>query len=182
MAHPELEAEQAYIDNAYDQLDRMRSTVVRTQEAMATEWAALNMEAWVERRVRRFEAGASGFVFGRLNLDGTPRPLYVGRRWVHDDEHESLVVNWQGPPARPFYTATPQQPHGVQQRRRFRADGRRLTDISDEALDGSAVEGASVSDFLLEELERRRDVRMRDIVATIQSDQYRLITAEPEGA
>src|SRR5204863_322799 len=114
--------------------------------------------------------------------DGTPRPLYVGRRWVHDDEHESLVVNWQAPAARPFYTATPQTPHGVQQRRRFRSEGRHLTDISDESLDGSAVEGASVSDFLLEELERRRDVRMRDIVATIQSDQYRLITAEPTGA
>jgi len=39
-----------------------------------------------------------------------------------------------------------------------------------------------VSDFLLEELDRRREGRMRDIVATIQSDQYRLITAEPEGA
>ena len=125
---------------------------------------------------------SAGSCFGRLTLDGTPRPLYVGRRWVHDDEHESLVVNWQAPAARPFYTATPQTPHGVQQRRRFRAEGRRLTDISDESLDGSAVEGASVSDFLLEELERRRDVRMRDIVATIQSDQYRLITAEPEGA
>ena len=182
MTHPELAAEQAYVDRAYDQLDRMRSTVARTQEAMATEWAALNMEAWVKRRMRTFEDAERGLVFGRLTLDGTPRPLYVGRRWVHDDEHESLVVNWQAPAARPFYTATPQTPHGVQQRRRFRAEGRRLTDISDESLDGSAVEGAAVSDFLLEELERRRDVRMRDIVATIQSDQYRLITAEPEGA
>jgi DNA helicase IV len=182
VTHPELGAEQAYVDRAYDQLDRMRSTVARTQEAMATEWAALNMEAWAKRRMRTFEDAERGLVFGRLTLDGTPRPLYVGRRWVHDDEHESLVVNWQAPAARPFYTATPQQPHGVQQRRRFRAEGRRLTDISDEALDGSAVEGASVSDFLLEELDRRRDVRMRDIVATIQSDQYRLITAEPEGA
>src|SRR6058998_2553892 len=182
MSHPELAAEQAYVDNAYEQLDKMRSTVARTQEAMATEWAALNMEAWVKRRMRTFEDAERGLVFGRLTLDGTPRPLYVGRRWVHDEEHESLVVNWQAPAARPFYTATPQTPHGVQQRRRFRAEGRRLTDISDESLDGSAVEGASVSDFLLEELERRRDVRMRDIVATIQSDQYRLITAEPEGA
>jgi DNA helicase IV len=182
MPHPELAAEQAYVDRAYDQLDRMRSTVERTQEAMATEWAALNMEAWVKRRMRTFEDAERGLVFGRLTLDGTPRPLYVGRRWVHDDEHESLVVNWQAPAARPFYTATPATPHGVQQRRRFRAEGRRLLDISDESLDGSAVEGASVSDFLLEELERRRDVRMRDIVATIQSDQYRLITAEPEGA
>src|SRR5438067_12311498 len=160
----------------------MRSTVARTQEAMATEWAALNMEAWVKRRMRTFEDAERGLVFGRLTLDGTPRPLYVGRRWVHDDEHESLVVNWQAPAARPFYTATPQAPHGVQQRRRFRASGRRLLDISDESLDGSAIEGAAVSDFLLEELERRRDARMRDIVATIQSDQYRLITAEPDGA
>jgi DNA helicase IV len=182
VTHPELQAEQAYVDRAYEQLDRMRSTVARTQEAMATEWAALNMEAWVKRRMRTFEDAERGLVFGRLTLDGTPRPLYVGRRWVHDDEHESLVVNWQAPAARPFYTATPQTPHGVRQRRRFRAEGRRLTDISDESLDGSAVEGASVSDFLLEELDRRRDVRMRDIVATIQSDQYRLITAEPEGA
>ncbi len=182
MTHPELAAEQAYVDRAYDQLDRMRSTVARTQEAMATEWAALNMEAWVKRRMRTFEDAERGLVFGRLTLDGTPRPLYVGRRWVHDDEHRSLVVNWQAPAARPFYTATPQTPHGVQQRRRFRSEGRRLTDISDESLDGSVVEGANVSDFLLEELERRRDVRMRDIVATIQSDQYRLITAEPEGA
>jgi DNA helicase IV len=182
VTHPELQVEQAYVDRAYDQLDRMRSTVARTQEAMATEWAALNMEAWAKRRMRTFEDAERGLVFGRLTLDGTPRPLYVGRRWVHDDRHESLVVNWQAPAARPFYTATPQQPHGVQQRRRFRAEGRRLTDISDEALDGSAVEGASVSDFLLEELERRRDVRMRDIVATIQSDQYRLITADPDGA
>jgi DNA helicase IV len=182
VTHPELAAEQAYVDRAYDQLDRMRSTVARTQEAMATEWAALNMEAWAKRRMRTFEDAERGLVFGRLALDGTPRPLYVGRRWVHDDEHESMVVNWQAPAARPFYTATPQDPHGVQQRRRFRSEGRRLLDISDESLDGSAVEGASVSDFLLEELERRRDVRMRDIVATIQSDQYRLITAEPEGA
>jgi DNA helicase IV len=182
MSHPELAAEQAYVDNAYEQLDKMRSTVARTQEAMATEWAALNMEAWAKRRMRTFEDAERGLVFGRLTLDGTPRPLYVGRRWVHDEQHESLVVNWQAPAARPFYTATPQTPHGVQQRRRFRADGRRLTDISDEALDGSAIEGASVSDFLLEELDRRRDARMRDIVATIQSDQYRLITAEPDGA
>jgi DNA helicase IV len=182
VTHPELAAEQAYVDHAYDQLDRMRSTVARTQAAMATEWAALNMEAWAKRRMRTFEDAERGLVFGQLTLDGTPRPLYVGRRWVHDEEHESLVVNWQAPAARPFYTATPQEPHGVQQRRRFRAEGRRLTDISDEALDGTLVEGASVSDFMLEELERRRDVRMRDIVATIQSDQYRLITAEPEGA
>src|SRR5437016_6208203 len=182
MSHPELQQEQAYVDHAYSCLESMRDSLDRVQNAMATGDAAVAIEAWAKRRRKTFDDAERGLVFGRLTLDGTPRPLYVGRRWVHDEEHESLVVNWQAPAARPFYTATPQTPHGVQQRRRFRSEGRHLTDISDESLDGSAVEGASVSDFLLEELERRRDVRMRDIVATIQSDQYRLITAEPEGA
>ena len=111
MAHPELASEQAYVDTAYEQLDRMRSTVERTQEAMATEWAALNMEAWAKRRMQTFEDAERGLVFGRLSLDANPRPFYVGRRWVTNSEQESLVVNWQAPAARPFYTATPQDPH-----------------------------------------------------------------------
>ena len=49
---------------------------------------------------------------------------------------EQLVVNWQAPAARPFYTATPQDPHGLTLRRRFRTEGRRLLDIADETLDG----------------------------------------------
>jgi len=182
MAHPELAVEQAYVDHAYECLDRMRSSVEHAAEATDNEVAAVALEAWARRRLRTFQDAERGLCFGRLTLDGPPRPLYVGRRWVHDDAHEMLVVNWQAPAARPFYTATPNEPHGVTQRRRFRTEGRRLVDISDEALDGSALEGASVSDFLLEELERRREGRMRDIVATIQSDQYRLITREPDGA
>ena len=182
MPHPELQDEQAYVDHAYECLDKMRATLERTGDSMATEFAAIAMEAWAKRRVRTFQDAERGLCFGRLTLDAALRPLYVGRRWVHDETQEMLVVNWQAPAARPFYTATPQDPQRVTQRRRYRTDGRRIVDISDESLDGTAVEGASVSDFLLEELERRREGRMRDIVATIQSDQYRLITAEPEGA
>jgi DNA helicase IV len=182
MPHPELAAEQAYVDNAYDCLDKMRATLEGVQDRAATEFAAVAMEAWLKRRQRTFQDAERGLCFGRLTLDGTLRPLYIGRRWVHDDAHEMLVVNWQAPAARPFYTATPSDPQRVMQRRRFRTEGRRLVDISDESLDGTAVEGATVSDFLLEELERRREGRMRDIVATIQSDQYRLITADPAGA
>ena len=182
MPHPELASEQAYVDNAYTALDKMRTTLEGAQDRVATEFAAVAMEAWLKRRHKTFQDAERGLCFGRLTLDGTLRPLYIGRRWVHDDAHEMLVVNWQAPAARPFYTATPSEPQRVTQRRRFRTDGRRVVDISDESLDGSAVEGATVSDFLLEELDRRREGRMRDIVATIQSDQYRLITAEPEGA
>ena len=185
MAHPDIPAEQAYLDHAYESLERMRQALLRTVDAAGVgeegfDIAAGKVEAWVDRRLAAYDAAEQILCFGRIDLDSVPHPLYVGRRWVHDDDGV-LVINWQAPAARPFYTATPAEPHGVTLRRRFRLKGRTLTGISDEALDGSLADAASsVDDFLLEELERARDARMRDIVATIQADQYGLIARGPE--
>jgi DNA helicase IV len=180
VSHPDLQTEQAYVDRAYDHLERMRQAVARAGEAVDGEVAQAAMDAWATRRLRTYEDAERGLCFGRLDFEQLARPLYIGRRWVHDEEQKQIVVNWQAPAARPFYTATPYDPHGVTLRRRFRTDGRRLLDIADEALDGSMLEGASVGEFLLEELERTRGRHMRDIVATIQTDQYRLITHDPD--
>ncbi len=179
MSHPELVSEQAYVDRAYAHLERMRAAVAGAADAVDGEVAQAAMDAWAARRLRTFEDAERGLCFGRLDVESLHAPLYVGRRWVHDEEQRQVVVNWQAPAARAFYTATPQDPHGVTLRRRFRTEGRRIVGIADEALDGSIVDGAAVGDFLLEELERDRTQRMRDIVATIQADQYRLITHDP---
>jgi DNA helicase IV len=179
VSHPELQTEQRYVDRAYEHLERMRQVVAGAGDRVDGEVAQAAMDAWAAKRLRTYEDAERGLCFGRLDVETMHRPLYIGRRWVHDEEQQQLVVNWQAPAARAFYTATPQDPHGVTLRRRFRTDGRNLLDIADEALDGSIVDGAAVGDFLLEELERTRDTRMRDIVATIQADQYRLITHDP---
>jgi DNA helicase IV len=181
MSHPDLVSEQSYLDRAYVQLERMRAAVAGSGDRVDGEVAQAAMDAWAAKRLRTFEDAEQGLCFGRLDFEQVPAPLYIGRRWVHDEERRQLVVNWQAPAARPFYTATPQDPHGVTLRRRFRTEGRRVVGIADESLDGSIVDGAAVGDFLLEELERTRDARMRDIVATIQADQYRLITHDPNG-
>jgi DNA helicase IV len=185
MAHPDLAAEQAYLDHAYECLEQMRQALLRTVDAAGVgsdglDIAATRIATWVDRRLAAYERAEEVLCFGRIDVDTVEDPLYIGRRWVEDDDGV-LVVNWQTPAARPFYTATPAHPHGVTQRRRFRLQGRTLTGISDEALDGSLEEAASaLDDFLLEELERARDARMRDIVATIQADQYGLIARAPE--
>src|SRR3954463_9703933 len=159
----------------------MRETLIRTAGAAATEVAAEAIESWANERLRTFADAERGLCFGRIDSEEASDAIYGGRRWVHDDDRGALIVNWQAPAARPFYTATPAEPHGVTLRRRFRTRGRTLTGISDEALDGSLVgAAASVDDFLLEELDRARDARMRDIVATIQADQYHLIARDPE--
>ena len=180
MSHPDLPAEQAYVDRAYAALDGMRDLVARAATATDQEVAALALEAWSAKRLVTYEDAERGLLFGRLDFDDVERPLYVGRRWVEDDDRRQLVVNWQAPAARPFYTATPVDPQRVTLRRRFRTEGRRLLDIADESLDGSMLDGSAIGDFLLEELDRSRESRMRDIVATIQADQYRLITHAPD--
>jgi DNA helicase IV len=180
MTHPDLPAEQAYVDEAYDCLDRMREALLRAAGAGATEVAQQAIEDWATGRLRTYEDAERGLCFGRIDAETVGEPIYVGRRWVHDDARRALIINWQAPAARPFYTATPAAPHGVTLRRRFRTKGRALTGISDEALGGSLADAGAVDDFLLEELERARDARMRDIVATIQADQYHLIARDPE--
>jgi DNA helicase IV len=159
----------------------MRKVVEHAPSTVDDETTALYLEAWARKRLWTYDDARRGLCFGRLDFEGAERPVYVGRRWVHDDAQQPVVVNWQAPAARPFYTATPADPQRVTLRRRFRVDGRRLTDISDETLDGSTASVAG-GDFLLEDLERSRDTHMRDIVATIQSDQYALITRAPRPA
>lgn len=182
MSHPDLPAEQAYVDHAYECLDQMAEVVARAGDAAHGEVVQAALDAWSARRLQTLSDAERGLCFGRLDFETVEQPLYVGRRWVHDDAHHQVVVNWQAPAARPFYTATPVDPQRVTLRRRFRTEGRRIADITDETLDGSTVDGAAVGDFLLEELERSRESRMRDIVATIQADQYRLITHDPDSA
>ena len=180
MAHPDVASEQAYLDHAYDCLDRMRDALVRAGDAVVDDIAGEALDAWNARRLQTFEDAEQGLCFGRIDVETVGDSTYVGRRWVHDEVGEPVVVNWQAPAARPFYTATPAEPHGVTLRRRFRTQGRTLLDVSDEALDGSIVDAVlSVDDFFLEELERAREARMRDIVATIQADQYGLIARDP---
>jgi DNA helicase IV len=179
--HPDVPAEQAYLDHAYACLDRMRVRVGRVLDVAAGEMAALALEKWQARTLRSYEDAERGICFGRIDMDEGDA-LYVGRRWIHEDDQSIVVVNWQAPAARPFYTATPVVPQRVQRRRRFRTEGRKLLDIADETLGGTiGDEPRSLGDFLLEELERSRDERMRDIVETIQADQYRLIAHETEG-
>ena len=57
--HPELHAEQAYVDHAYDCLEQMRLGLERVGEAVdAPEYQAVLFEAWVRRRLATFEDAA----------------------------------------------------------------------------------------------------------------------------
>ncbi len=129
------------------------------------------------------DAEHEGLVFGRLDrTDGEIR--YVGRIGVRDADYEPLVIDWRARAAEPFYRATPAEPMEVVRRRVLRCQGDRVIGIEDDLLDGDSAEVELVvigEGALMAALSRARGHTMRDIVATIQSEQDEAIRAPYQG-
>ena len=130
-----------------------------------------------------------GLRHGAPERTGTWREsFHIGRLAVSDAEHEPLVVDWRAPVAEPFYRATGARPMGLRRRRHFLTDGRRVVDLEDELFapdggQGSAeLLGLSGPGVLRVALERAHTGRMRDIVATVQSEQDEIIRSPLPGA
>ncbi len=102
--------------------------------------------------------------------------IYVGRRGVRDEDGKPIVIDWRAALSRAFYEASPQESMGVRVRRRygFGQDGV-LSAFEDEAVEGARL--TTASGMLAQEIERPRQGPMRDIVATIQPEQMRLVRA-----
>lgn len=182
-AHPDLGAEQRWLDQAYHHLEGMQA---RTLEARQAGDRAVRDENTIDARVaqyhlRRREAAlveATGpLCFGRIDTDDGDR-WYVGRRHVEDAEANPVVVDWRAPVSAGFYRATAVDPCGVDHRRRFSVIEREIVSIFDEDLTDPESAGASgLPDPLLAELERSRTGQMRDIVSTIAAEQDLIIRA-----
>jgi DNA helicase IV len=196
----ELATEQAHIDAVYARL----AEAARSAEQVATEGRSLfqtdrsnfvreeDGTGLFERDVFAFQSAKrlavldaehEGLVFGRLDRnDGEIR--YIGRIGVRDEEYEPLVIDWRARAAEPFYRATPADPMEVVRRRVLRCRGDRVIGIEDDLLDATAADTDLVvvgEGALMAALSRARGRQMRDIVATIQSEQDEAIRAPYQG-
>jgi DNA helicase IV len=186
--HPELTAEQAYLDHAYECLEEMRQQASRGLRIVVAgdpyaEEAIYQM--FLSRLADLSEESA--LCFGRIDrVDGDR--YYIGRRHVHEQNLDPVVIDWRAPMAEAFYQATWDDPWELERRRSFLTEGRLLLDIQDEEFAAHAVRSAEAAgplvragDALLAELGRERTGRMRDVAATIQREQDRLIRAPADG-
>jgi DNA helicase IV len=196
MTHPDLAAEQAHIDHAYERLDAMRTSAMeRLREAFGqgrggTHQDRNDRDVIVRSslaRLQQLEIGQEALVFGRIDRDGG-ESFHIGRLAVSDEDQEPLVVDWRAPVAEPFYRATGRFPMGLVRRRHFLTDARVLLEIEDELLsggEGGAGDGLGLGlsgpAVLLAALGRSRSGRMRDIVATVQREQDEIIRAPLAG-
>ncbi len=196
--HPELEAEQAYLDKAHAALEEARELARKLTSnlevgAGGTNQARFEREAFTENvvdRLTQLDIGDGSLVFGRIDHDSTGfgDSLYIGRIGVWDRSQEPIVVDWRAPAAEPFYRATGADPLGLERRRHFSTRGRRLLGIEDEffgdlnRLDQQAATGGVQGHgALINALETARSGQLGDIAATIQGEQDEIIRAPLQG-
>lgn len=104
--HPDLPAEQAYLDRAYECLEDMRQQAARGARIVVAgdpyaEEAIYQM--FLSRLADLSEETA--LCFGRIDrVDGDL--YYIGRRHVHDENLDPVVIDWRAPVAEAFYQAS----------------------------------------------------------------------------
>lgn len=189
-----VSAEQEHLDRIHRRVDVLRAQAERRLAEVSGARLGSTFSAQFERdvvahhqagRVSRFTVGdREALLFGRLDLDDG-ESLPVGRVSVIDDE-DVLLVDWRAPAAAAFYRATAAHPDGVARRRTILAEGPKVVDVMDELIDAGAarrlgLEATTGQGALLAALERTHDHGMRDIVATIQADQDRIIRSPATG-
>ncbi len=208
--HPDLAAEQDFIDHAYRCLEVSRDAAWRMRNLHegtlgGTFQARYERDVFDEavvNRLTQLDLGNAALVFGRIDrMAETPDGLetfHIGRLAIADDESEPVVVDWRAPVAEPFYRATGREPMGLARRRHFAVQGRTLLGLEDElfgdghlgvghdeGLDGDNRLGPDSGlrgySTLLAVLERGRTGQLGDIVATIQAEQDEIIRSPQAG-
>jgi DNA helicase IV len=190
----ELAKEQEYVTRLYTRLDELRArTQIQLKEVLASG-AVGTLQNRSERdtfagmyaaRLARLWAVERGLVFGRLDHADEGR-LYIGKLGLTDDEQERLLIDWRAPVAQPFYRATPAAPMGLTRRRHLQTKARAVIGVDDDLLDLDSLTDDDRATLngeaaLLAALDERRTGRMRDIVATIQAEQDRVIRSDLNG-
>ncbi|HEX2903024.1 MAG TPA: ATP-binding domain-containing protein [Jatrophihabitans sp.] len=192
----ELAAEQQQLDEFYARLDELRREAASALAELERSGTVGTPGARVERdallklqrdTLRRLNAVEDRLCIGRLDLlEGTRR--YIGRIGLTGTDGTRMLVDWRAPAAQAFYRATPAEPDGAMSRRHLSTRDRRVTGIQDEVLDlaafaasGRTADSVSADDALMLALNAHRTGHMRDIVATIQAEQDRIIRAPMAG-
>jgi len=163
--HPDLEAEQEFLNRAHDGLEFMRGEARQMLQGVLDLGKGGTFQSRTERdivvrtslaRLEQLDIGDQALYFGRIDRfpepdagggdgSGLGESFHIGRLAVSGPDHEPLVVDWRAPVAEPFYRATGLDPQGLARRRHLAVRGRTVLGLEDEYfVDPSRAPGAPI--------------------------------------
>ena len=196
--HPELGGEQLHLAAAVEALQRAVDAPLKIN--MGDFAATLFMESYRAWRRQELREAVKSPYFARIDFLPDDRSktetYYLGKTYF--GEGPVSITGWQAPVAALFYRASDKRasylaPMGeitgeVQLKRRFVVEHSQLKHIADDlderplsdaegAASRAVHDGYSRDDLLRQVLSERATPWLRDIIVTLQGDQYALITA-----
>lgn len=188
-----LNIEQEFLDFAYQNLDQQTANYTeklaqtRRIGASGTPGARSERDSFAthyEDNLARLKNVENRLVLGRLDFDSA-KPIHVGRITLRDQAQQIILTDWRAPQSEPFYQATSTHRLGVVRRRHIQTRLRKVTNVEDEFLAAGQTQQTNLNltgeGALFAAMNRARDGKMGDIVATIQVEQDNIIRDDAKG-
>ncbi|MEJ8546035.1 HelD family protein [Brevibacillus borstelensis] len=204
--HPDYEHEQKRLDETRSIINQEVDTLRKEVKEITDDYVKQVVNYKKAKELRYLEdQGQEKPYFGRVDFlkDETYEldSVYIGKRGiVRSDTFDSVVVDWRAPIASLYYSGESKDAYfrsgreivrgEVRLKRNFAIENGKITGIYDGALketihrevghpDDFLQEGY-IDEFLAANLNQTNDSRLKDIVATIQSEQNDIIRADKD--
>lgn len=171
----------------------IRKTVSHLQDERLV--AKQQLHQYTAKDLKIMDYAQSTPYFGRIDFQENGRDeqevIYIGKHGLHDQQREvPIVVDWRAPIADIYYSGHSQEVFYKAPRdeirgklflkRRYEISSGCLQEIYDEQTSESKIEDSlkGRGDFLIEALSRSNQGRLKEIVATIQDQQNKVIRSD----
>lgn len=189
--------EKEYLENYEAALSKEISDIRKTVTHMMDERliAKQQLHKFTTKDIEKLSAAQNAPYFGRIDFQEERRDeiekIYIGKHGLHHRQKEApVVVDWRAPICDIYYSGHSEDvfynaPYGeikgkMYLKRRYEIRGGQLREIFDEKTSEDRIEDnlKGKGEFLIDALSKSNQGRLKEIVATIQDQQNKVIRSD----
>ena len=189
-----VDLEKEYLENKEAILSKEIKDIRKTVTHLMDERliAKQQLQRFAEKDIKKILAAKDSPYFGRVDFQeknrGEIEKIYIGKHGLHDRKEEvPVVVDWRAPISDIYYSGHSEDvsyraPYGeingkMYLKRRYEIRNGELIEIFDEKRSEDRIEDSLTvkGEFLIDALSKSNQGRLKEIVATIQDQQNKVI-------